>query len=74
MDDKDAVDFKLNKTINNNNLSNQLILAVDIGTTNLKCSLYDENLEIIHASCAKVNYILFQTLHDLIIHLHSSFK
>ena len=42
------------KNINNNNLSNQLILALDIGTTNLKCSLYDDNLEIINENSTKV--------------------
>ena len=45
------------KNINNNNLSNQLILALDIGTTNLKCSLYDDNLEIINENSTKVIHL-----------------
>jgi sugar (pentulose or hexulose) kinase len=30
------------------------ILAIDIGTTNLKCSLYDQKLECIHSCSLKV--------------------
>ena len=30
------------------------ILAADVGTTNLKCSLFDENLETIHSTSTKV--------------------
>lgn len=37
---------------NSNNKS--AIFAVDIGTTNLKCSLYDHELEIIDSNCVKV--------------------
>lgn len=36
----------------------EAILAVDIGTTNLKCYLYRKNLEIINSSCQKVFFLL----------------
>lgn len=41
----------------NNNLSNQAILAIDIGTTNLKCCLYDENLKVIHSTSSKLEIL-----------------
>lgn len=31
------------------------ILAIDIGTTNLKCTLYDEKLQCLHSCCLKLN-------------------
>lgn len=33
------------------------ILAIDIGTTNLKCSLYDEKLQCLHSCSLKVSLI-----------------
>lgn len=51
------INLNINKNINNNNLSNHVILAVDIGTTNLKCSLYDDNLEILHSCSTKLKIL-----------------
>ena len=34
------------------------ILAIDIGTTNLKCSLYNETLECLHSCTLKVNFYI----------------
>ncbi len=42
---------------NNNNFSNQVILAIDIGTTNLKCCLYDENLQVLHTCTSKLQIL-----------------
>ena len=51
-----------NETAGNKNTENTekacekiAYLAVDIGTTNLKCSLYDENLIAIKSHCYGVN-------------------
>ncbi len=46
-----------NNENNNNYLSNKVILAIDIGTTNLKCSLYDENLQVLHTNTSKLNIL-----------------
>lgn len=45
------------KNENNNNLSNEVILAIDIGTTNLKCALYDENLEVLHSCSSRLEIL-----------------
>ena len=46
---------QVNKDINGN-ITKTAILAVDIGTTNLKCSLFDEDLQTLHSSSKKVDY------------------
>lgn len=34
------------------------ILSLDIGTTNLKCSIYDTNLKIIYSNSSKVKILI----------------
>lgn len=38
----------------NNNFSDKIILVLDIGTTNLKTSIYDDNLKSLHYCSSKV--------------------
>ena len=51
------IDIKLIDT--NNNDKNDAFLAVDIGTTNLKCSLYNKDLKIFSSQSTKVTKFIY---------------
>ena len=51
-------DIRINSETNqdmNNNVSDSIILVIDIGTTNLKTSIFDENFKTLYNRSTKVN-------------------
>lgn len=55
--DTENINTNIGKDSNNNDAPKNLILGVDIGTTNLKCAIYDENLKALYTESAKLNIL-----------------
>ena len=49
----------------NNNFSDKIILVLDIGTTNLKTSIYDENLKSLYYCSSKVFFFLVKRIIEI---------